>query len=102
MAPLILHNVPDDELYVGDDGVKRPYAMVFPQQDGLPGVRSRRGVAETGSFGRSTRRSRSRTGTPARRENPTLAAADKLFGSWKSSSAATAPPPSRLPPRAAP
>ena len=31
MAPLILHNVPDDELYVGDDGVQRPYAMVFPQ-----------------------------------------------------------------------
>ncbi|KAF3351148.1 hypothetical protein VdG2_00655 [Verticillium dahliae VDG2] len=88
MAPLILHNVPDDELYVGDDGVKRPYAMVFPQQDGLPGVRSRRGVAETGSFGRSTRRSRSRTGTPARRENPTLAAADKLFGSWVSNNAA--------------
>lgn len=31
MAPLILHNVPDDELYVGDDGVKRPYAMIFNQ-----------------------------------------------------------------------
>lgn len=31
MAPLILHNVPDEELYVGDDGVQRPYAMVFPQ-----------------------------------------------------------------------
>lgn len=31
MAPLILHSVPDDELYVGDDGIKRPYAMVFPQ-----------------------------------------------------------------------
>lgn len=31
MAPLILHNVPDDELYVGDDGIQRPYAMVFPQ-----------------------------------------------------------------------
>ena len=29
--PLILHNVPDDELYVGDDGVQRPYAMVFAQ-----------------------------------------------------------------------
>lgn len=29
--PLILHNVPDDELYVGDDGVQRPYAMVFGQ-----------------------------------------------------------------------
>lgn len=31
MAPLILHNVPDDELYVGDDGIKRPYAMIFNQ-----------------------------------------------------------------------
>lgn len=31
MAPLILHNVPDEELYIGDDGVQRPYAMVFPQ-----------------------------------------------------------------------
>jgi hypothetical protein len=30
MPPLILHNVPDDELYVGDDGVQRPYAIVFP------------------------------------------------------------------------
>ncbi|KAM0326195.1 hypothetical protein ACHAQA_006792 [Verticillium albo-atrum] len=89
MAPLILHNVPDEELYVGDDGVKRPYAMVFPQQDGLPAARARRGVAETGSFGRSTRRSRSRTGTPARRENPTLAAADKLFGNWVSNNATT-------------
>jgi len=29
MAPLILHNVPDDECYVGDDGIKRPYAMYF-------------------------------------------------------------------------
>ena len=31
MPPLILHNVPDDELYVGEDGVTRPYAMVFPR-----------------------------------------------------------------------
>lgn len=31
MAPLILHNVPDDECYVGEDGVKRPYAMIFNQ-----------------------------------------------------------------------
>jgi hypothetical protein len=30
MPPLILHNVPDDELYIGEDGVQRPYAMVFP------------------------------------------------------------------------
>ncbi|KAK6224278.1 hypothetical protein QIS74_02605 [Colletotrichum tabaci] len=90
MAPLILHNVPDEELYVGDDGIKRPYAMVFPQQEGLPGARNRRGVAETGSFGKSTRRSRSRTGTPAgRRENPTVAAADKIFGDWLSTQAVT-------------
>ena len=46
--------------------------------------------AESGSFGKSTRRSRSRTGTPARgaRENPTLAAADRLFGDWVSNQAA--------------
>lgn len=31
MAPLILHNVPDEECYVGDDGIKRPYAMYFNQ-----------------------------------------------------------------------
>ena len=30
MPPLILHNVPDEELYVGDDGIQRPYAMLFP------------------------------------------------------------------------
>lgn len=51
-------------------------------------TRARRAVPETGSFGKSTRRrSRSRTGTPAARgarENPTLAAADKLFGDWVS------------------
>lgn len=112
MAPLILHNVPDDECYVGDDGVKRPYAMIFNQSaapnrmifsnpqapnplnrnDGPTGnTRSRRTATETGSFGKSTRRSRSRTGTPARgtRENPTLAAADKLFGDWVSNNNAS-------------
>ncbi|KID98398.1 Nup53p-like protein, partial [Metarhizium majus ARSEF 297] len=94
MAPLILHNVPDEECYVGDDGIKRPYAMYFNQNDAHTGTsRSRRSVAETGSFGKSTRRSRSRTGTPARsRENPTLAAADKLFGDWVSNQAAAAAP----------
>ncbi|KAK3383590.1 hypothetical protein B0T24DRAFT_662072 [Lasiosphaeria ovina] len=81
MAPLILHNVPDEELYIGDDGVQRPYAMVFPQQDGPPG-RSRKSTVETGSFGKSTRRSRSKTGTPARREDATIAAADRVFSSW--------------------
>lgn len=31
MAPLIIHSVPDEECYVGDDGVKRPYAVLFNQ-----------------------------------------------------------------------
>ncbi|KAK0656483.1 hypothetical protein B0T16DRAFT_317544 [Cercophora newfieldiana] len=82
MAPLILHNVPDDELYVGDDGIRRPYAVMFPQQDGAGSGRSRRAAHESGSFGKSTRRSRSKTGTPARREDPTIAAADKVFSNW--------------------
>ncbi|RKU43604.1 hypothetical protein DL546_000048 [Coniochaeta pulveracea] len=83
MAPLILHNVPDDELYVGDDGVQRPYAMVFPHQDDhASSKRSRRAAAETGSFGKSSRRSRSKTATPRPREDPTIAAADKVFSNW--------------------
>lgn len=31
MPPLILHNVPDEELYIGEDGIQRPYAMLYPQ-----------------------------------------------------------------------
>lgn len=113
MAPLILHNVPDEECYVGEDGIKRPYAMIYPyawpisslaSQDLITDTifslnrhegttRTRRSVAETGSFGKSTRRSRSKTGTPARgRENPTLAAADKLFYDWVSNQANANPP----------
>jgi hypothetical protein len=102
MPPLILHNVPDEELYVGEDGVQRPYAMLFPgythapltmtstssdissSTESNPGTsRSRRAIPETGSFGKSTRRSRSRTGTPAtKREDPTIAAADKIFSEF--------------------
>lgn len=83
MAPLILHNVPDDELYVGEDGKQRPYAMVFTQNEGHHATaRGRRVVAETGSFGRSARRSRSKTATPARKEDPNLAAADRVFTNW--------------------
>ncbi|KAH8908008.1 hypothetical protein BR93DRAFT_927038, partial [Coniochaeta sp. PMI_546] len=90
MAPLILHNVPDDELYVGDDGIQRPYAMVFPHQDEhTSSKRSRRAAAESGSFGKSSRRSRSKTATPARREDPTIAAADKVFSSWIQNQAQT-------------
>ncbi|KAL5611450.1 hypothetical protein BROUX41_000940 [Berkeleyomyces rouxiae] len=92
MAPLILHNVPDEELYVGADGIQRPYAMVFSQQEGgMPPTRNRRAAPETGSFGKSNRRSRSRTGTPRReRDNPTQAVADKIFGDWVSMQATSA------------
>ncbi|TVY27021.1 Nucleoporin [Lachnellula hyalina] len=89
MPPLILHNVPDEELYVGDDGIQRPYAMLFPGNESNPISRTRRSAAETGSFGKSTRRSRSRTGTPAaKREDPTLAAADAIFAGFLASKAA--------------
>lgn len=52
--------------------------------DGNPGTsRARRAAPETGSFGKSTRRSRSRAGTPAtKREDPTIAAADKIFSEF--------------------
>lgn len=54
-------------------------------------MRSRRNAPETGSFGKSTRRSRTRTATPARgRENATQAGADKIFGDWMSNNQAIA------------
>ncbi len=46
---------------------------------------------ETGSFGKSTRRTRSKTATPARREDPTIAAADKVFSSWIATQHQSAP-----------
>ncbi|PBP23684.1 hypothetical protein BUE80_DR005342 [Diplocarpon rosae] len=83
MAPLILHNVPDEELYTGEDGITRPYAMLFPNTDGPVSRSIRKVVPETGSFGKSTRRSRSRTGTPSvKREDPTLAAGDAIFSQF--------------------
>ncbi|ORY60539.1 uncharacterized protein BCR38DRAFT_487599 [Pseudomassariella vexata] len=84
MRPLILHNVPDDELYTGEDGVQRPYAMIFPEADRQRDSPRRRAVAESGSFGKSTRRSRSRTGTPVpkRNEDATMQSADKIFSDY--------------------
>ncbi|KAL7620997.1 hypothetical protein AAE478_008308 [Parahypoxylon ruwenzoriense] len=112
MRPLILHNVPDEELYTGDDGIQRPYAMIWPEyvsassssftentapephplttmahkrgdrQRTLPRTRARE-ITETGSFGKSTRRSRSRTGSqPPRREDATMQNADKIFSNY--------------------
>ncbi|KXJ93748.1 hypothetical protein Micbo1qcDRAFT_158613 [Microdochium bolleyi] len=96
MRPLILHNVPDEELYTGEDGVQRPYAMIFPEGDRQPSVsRARRAVAETGSFGKSTRRSRSRTGSAApKREDATMKHADELFSNYISNAEKSADAPS--------
>lgn len=47
---------------------------------------------ETGSFGKSTRRTRSKTATPARKEDPTIAAADKVFSNWFANQDQSAPP----------
>ncbi|KAI2604729.1 uncharacterized protein GGS25DRAFT_501794 [Hypoxylon fragiforme] len=85
MRPLILHNVPDEELYTGDDGIQRPYAMYWPdgeRQRNLPRTRARE-ITESGSFGKSTRRSRSRTGSaPPKREDATMQSADKIFSNY--------------------
>ncbi|PMD33190.1 hypothetical protein L207DRAFT_439130 [Hyaloscypha variabilis F] len=92
MPPLVLHNVADEELYVGQDGIQRPYGLQFSNDGNPPPGRPRRAVPESGSFGKSTRRSRSRTGTPAaKREDPTLAAADAIFSQFFAQKAAEKP-----------
>ncbi|KAI1116588.1 hypothetical protein F5Y14DRAFT_405874 [Nemania sp. NC0429] len=85
MPPLILHNVPDEELYTGEDGIRRPYAMIWPDNDRQRNaLRTRvREINETGSFGKSMRRSRSRSGSAApRREDATMQSADKVFSNY--------------------
>jgi hypothetical protein len=104
MRPLILHNVPDDELYTGEDGVQRPYAMIFPEYaehamrvpelaldshvdnraDRQREAPRRRNVPETGAFGKSLRRSRSRTGSlpPAKLQDATMHRADEIFQNY--------------------
>lgn len=57
-----------------------PSLTPTPRQEG--NLRARRGAPETGAFGKSTRRSRSKTATPARRENPTIQSAHKLFTAY--------------------
>ncbi|KAI1261477.1 hypothetical protein F5Y18DRAFT_401322 [Xylariaceae sp. FL1019] len=95
MRPLIVHNVPDEERYTGQDGVQRPYAMIWPEGDRQrPAPRTRaREINETGSFGKSTRRSRSRTGSlPPKREDATMQSADKVFSSYITSRQQTTSP----------
>lgn len=56
----------------------------LPRQDGNTpsNLRNRRAVPETGAFGKTTRRSRSKTATPARREDPTIQHAHKVFTAY--------------------
>lgn len=55
-----------------------------PRHDGstASNLRNRRAVPETGAFGKTTRRSRSKTATPARREDPTIQNAHKVFTAY--------------------
>ncbi|CAK7223696.1 hypothetical protein SBRCBS47491_005295 [Sporothrix bragantina] len=91
MAPLVLHNVPDDELYIGADGITRPFAVVGGADERRTTRSRRQATATHGSFGRA--RSRTRAGSvgpgrarqqqskPASASFPT--AADEMFGNWK-------------------
>ncbi|CAK7268127.1 hypothetical protein SEPCBS57363_002938 [Sporothrix epigloea] len=91
MAPLVLHNVPDDELYVGADGVTRPFAVVGAADERRSARLRRQATTTHGSFGRA--RSRPRTGSvgPGRAKpqpaksaaTPFSMAADEMFGNWK-------------------
>ncbi|KAI0415177.1 hypothetical protein F5X98DRAFT_347166 [Xylaria grammica] len=82
MPPLVLHNVPDEELYIGEDGIQRPYGVIWPDQRNVPRTRARE-INESGSFGKSMRRSRSRTGSaPPKREDATMQSADRIFSSY--------------------
>lgn len=79
------------------------YGIVFDKiyrEEPQYNLRSRKPVPETGSFGRSVKRSRSKTGTPARKEDPNLAVADSLFKDYIASKAKkpsnTTEPSSRL------
>ena len=60
--------------------------------DGASTSRLRRAVPETGSFGKSTRKSRSNSKTPGprveKKEDPTLAAADAIFTTYLAKQAA--------------
>ncbi|KAI9823476.1 MAG: hypothetical protein M1832_002487 [Thelocarpon impressellum] len=68
-----LRCVPDDELAVGPDGKKLPFAIITKDS-------RRTHVEETGPFGKSRRgRNRSKTPAVARKEDPSLAAFDEAF-----------------------
>jgi hypothetical protein len=54
-------------------------------------TRTKKHAPESGAFGKSTRRSRSKTGTPAKREDPTILAADAIFSKYLSESVPVPP-----------
>ncbi|OAA53629.1 hypothetical protein SPI_09336 [Niveomyces insectorum RCEF 264] len=92
MAPLVLHNVPDDELYTGKDGVTRPFAIVGAADERRSARLRRQAATNHGSFGRA--RSRQQAGsvgpssgrtrqTGAKVTATTVMAADVVFSTWK-------------------
>ncbi|KAL1890864.1 hypothetical protein Sste5346_008005 [Sporothrix stenoceras] len=93
MAPLVLHNVPDDELYIGADGVTRPFAVVGAADERRSARLRRQATATHGSFGRARSRPRSGSVGPGgarvktTQNKPavttTFTMADQMFGSWK-------------------
>ncbi|CAK7201400.1 hypothetical protein SEUCBS139899_004104 [Sporothrix eucalyptigena] len=91
MAPLVLHNVPDEELYTGADGVTRPFAVVGAADERRSARLRRQATATHGSFGRARSRPRAGSVGPGRvkqqQNKPatttTSTAADEMFGSWK-------------------
>ncbi|CAK7274858.1 hypothetical protein SEPCBS119000_006388 [Sporothrix epigloea] len=91
MAPLVLHNVPDDELYVGSDGVRRPFAVVGAADERRTARMRRQASTTHGSFGRARSRPRAGSVGPGRaKQQPSKAsatpfsmAADEMFGNWK-------------------
>ncbi|GAM89642.1 hypothetical protein ANO11243_076810 [Dothideomycetidae sp. 11243] len=81
-----VHAVPDSEKAIDANGRRLPWAFEYADTD----VGRRRDQEEKGPFGRSTRRrgfSRSKTGTPARKEDvqrlENMHAEDAIFNSYK-------------------
>ncbi|EFX01652.1 hypothetical protein CMQ_8118 [Grosmannia clavigera kw1407] len=91
MAPLVLHNVPDDELYTGKDGVTRPFAVVGATDERRSARLRRQGQTNHGAFGRTRTRPQAGSGpSSGRRPQPaakamttTTTAADEVFSGWK-------------------
>ena len=103
--PMQVHNVPEEERAYDSTGKRLPWALEWPEyvkdslqpslqlpsmslinsHSGHPNARGqKRHVEEKGPFGKSNKRkgsSRTRTATPAKKENPTLDSFDRAYAS---------------------